>query len=117
MLKATLEYSGMIDFWSGNGRRWDDNAGCLFAPYDEQTTLRELVDSWVDDFNCGGDCDSFPDNVTSGDVRRAILDSFTPRGKKDYEENAICEFAYGLEEDVDCDGEFPVVVLLLEIID
>ena len=131
MLKATFEFSGFGDYWGGNGRRWDDNAGCLFAHYSTDTTLRDLVDMWVDDFNMGGDCDSFPENVTGKDVRSAIMDSLTEKGREDYKTGAISEFSVEyanvndlevgvpLDEQVDEHGfdELPVAIVLIEYCD
>lgn len=93
MITVSHEFHGMSDYWGGNGRRWDDNAGCLFAYYDHNTTLRDCVDQWVDDFNMGGDCDSLPEDITGEDIREAILDSLTGKGRADYESGALCEFA------------------------
>jgi hypothetical protein len=89
-ISVTSEYVGMPDYWSGNGRRWDDNAGCLFAFYNDETTLRCIIDQWVDDFWGGGDCDSFPEEVTSDDIRAAIMDSLTDEGRADYQADALC---------------------------
>lgn len=89
MLTVKHEYSGFSDFWGGNGRRWDNNAGCLFAHYGANTRLWECVDQWVDDFMGGSDCDSFPENVTSEDIRAAILDSLTEQGRADYKSGAL----------------------------
>lgn len=93
IINVTHEYSGLSDYWGGNGRRWDNDAGCLFAFYGAGTTLQDCVDQWVEDFNAGGDCDSFPDDVTSEDIRAAILDSMTQQGRADYESGAIAECA------------------------
>ena len=92
-LMVSHEFTGMSDYWGGNGRRWDDNAGCLFAFYNDQTTLRDCVDQWVDEFSAGGDCDSFPAEITSEDVRAAILDSLNSQGRADYDSGALAECA------------------------
>ncbi len=122
-ITVTHEYTGLPDFWGGNGRRWDDNAGCLFASYGAGTTLKECVDEWCNDYWMGGDCDSFPEDVTQDDVRAAILDSLTEQGRKDYESGAVAECAeeYAAHNDVDEDDEldgcydFPFWVILVEI--
>jgi hypothetical protein len=46
-LAATYEYQGFVDYWGGNGRRWDDDAGCLFAYLSNTTTVGDLVDQLV----------------------------------------------------------------------
>lgn len=103
-VSVTHEYSGLSDYWGGNGRRWDDDAGCLFAYYGATTTLRECVDGWVNDFSGGGDCDAFHEDVTEEDIRAAILDSLTSQGRADYDSGALAEVAVeyaavnGLEE-------------------
>lgn len=75
-VSVTYEYRGHPDFWGGNGRRWDSNAGCLFASYDRNTTYADLIDSLVDDFDQGGDFEDCPDWVDSEVIRQAIKNSF-----------------------------------------
>lgn len=111
MLRVSHEFSGFGDYWGGNGRRGDNDAGCLFAFYGPETTLRDCVDQWVDDFFNGGDCDTI--DATSEEVRAAILEAFNAQGRKDYESGALCDPANGLE-DFDEDGESPIWVLLIE---
>ena len=121
-LTVTHEYSGLGDYWGGNGRRWDDNAGCLFAFYGAGTTLRDCVDQWVNEFCAGGDCDSLPDEVTEDDVRNAILAALTDQGRADYESGAVAECAveyaeingFDGEEDEDEFDESPIWVILVE---
>lgn len=131
-ITASFEYSGMVDYWGGNGRRWDNNAGCLFAYYSTDTTLREIVDQWVDEYTMGGDCDEFPEEITEEDIRQAILDSLTPIGLADYNSNELCEWSESyaningwtagipLEEQLPdedlylADGESPVAIILIE---
>lgn len=92
-VSVTHEYVGLADYWGGNGKRWSDNVGCLFAFYDADTTLRDCVDQWVDDFMAGGDCDSFHEDVTSEYIRAAILDSLTEQGRADYKSGKLSECA------------------------
>lgn len=95
-LTVSHEFRGMGDYWGGNGRRWDDDAGCVFAYYGKDTTLRDCVDQWVEDFWSGGDfiegCKAW-DEVTRADVRAAILESMTEQGRADYESGALCDGA------------------------
>ncbi|MHC4301007.1 MAG: hypothetical protein ACYS7Y_27345 [Planctomycetota bacterium] len=128
IITATFEFSGMVDYWGGDGRRWDDNAGCLFTSYSTDTTLRDIVDGWVNDFCAGGDCDTLPEDVTESDVRAAILDMFTEQGRADYESGALAECATEFaecndleagvplddQEDEDTWGEYPVCIVLIE---
>ena len=122
-LTVEHEFSGMGDYWGGNGRRWDNDAGCLFAHYGAGTTLRDCVDQWVDDFWNGGDCDSLPNNVDSSDVRDAILASLTEQGRADYDSGAVAECAAeyaeinGIDEDDEDDDccESPIWVILVEV--
>ncbi len=134
-VSVTHEYLGLSDYWGGNGRRWDDNAGCLFAHYGANTTLRDCVDDWVNDFSGGGDCDSFHEDVTEEDIRAAILDSLTEQGRDDYKNGVLaecasyCECPYcggecndnhgcdGYQGDIDGlleSGESPIWVILVE---
>lgn len=93
LVTASFEFNGMPDYWGGNGARWDDNKGCVFSYYGAHTTLREIIDGAVDDFFSGGDCDSFPEDVSCEMVREALLDCLTSQGRADYESGAISEFA------------------------
>jgi hypothetical protein len=93
LLTATFLYNGLPDYWGGDGDRWDDNKGCVFAFYGAGTTLRDIIDGAVDDFNSGGDCDTMPEEVTSEDVRKALLDCLSPAGRADYDSGAVSEFA------------------------
>ena len=121
-IKAQFLFSGFGDYWSGDSDRWDDNKGCLFAHYDHRTTLRDLIDSWVNDFCMGGDCDSLPEEVTESDVRAALLDMLNDKGRADYESGALSEFAKfyadcnDLNEDDEDDEhmESPVAIVLIE---
>jgi hypothetical protein len=125
MLKATFLYSGMVDYWHGNGDRWNDSAGCLFSHYGPDTTLRDLVDGWVDDFMGGGDCDTLPESVGDSDIRAALLAMLNDRGRADYDSGALSEFAIdfadandlvageALDDDEDY-GDSPVAIVLIE---
>jgi hypothetical protein len=93
LLTASYKYSGLPDYWGGNSRRWDDDAGCVFAYYGRNTTLRDIIDGAVDDFCMGGDCDSFDEEVTDSDVRAALLACLSDVGRADYESGAVSEFA------------------------
>lgn len=104
-VNVCYEYQGYSDYWGGNGRRWDDNAGCLFAFYDNCTTYGDLVDQWVSDFNCSGDCDDFPEWVTADMVRQACLDAL--RVSPDTLVDPDCE--------VGNNDESPIYVVLVEI--
>ena len=108
-MKLTIshEFRGMSDYWGGNGRRWDADAGCVFAYYGKDTTLRDCVNQWVEDFWNGGDFDnSHLDNdpfadVTEDDIRAAILESMTEQGRADYESGTLCDGAADWEGDSD----------------
>lgn len=126
---ASFEYAGMADYWGGNGRRWDNDAGCLFAYYGKGTTLREIIDSAADDFSMSGEFDDMAwDDFDSDDVRSALLDCLTDQGRRDYKNDAVSECALeyaaanGLDvcvTDEDCDddefSESPVCIFLLEL--
>jgi len=97
-LSAQFIYNGMPDYWGGDGDRWDDNKGCLFAYYGRNTTIRDMIDEWTNDFMNGGDCDTFPEDVTAEDVRAALLAMLTDEGRKDYESGVVSEFATFFDE-------------------
>jgi hypothetical protein len=93
LLTATFLYNGLSDYWGGDGDRWDNDKGCVFASYGAFTTLRDIIDDAVDDFCAGGDCDSMPEEVTENDVRVALLDCLSPTGRADYASGAVAECA------------------------
>ena len=127
MLNATFLFSGFIDYWGGDGARWEPNKGCLFAHYSTDTTVKDIIDELVDDFNWGGDCDSFPNDVTEDDVRQALIGMLSGQGQADYESGALSEFAKYYAEDNDLEpgapfddqanlntfDEMPVIIVLL----
>lgn len=90
---ATYIYSGNPDYWRGNGDQWDDDKGCVFASYGSRTTLQQLVEDAVSDFNMGGDFDSFPEDVSDDDIREALLESFTDQGREDYYKGVVWDGA------------------------
>jgi len=119
MLTATYLYAGMGDYWGGDSDRWDDNAGCLFSSYGRTTTLRDIIDGWVEDFWQGGDCESMPLDISEDDVREALLKMLTPAGRADYANNSIAEcaadFAACNDEEEEHDMmEYPVCIVLLK---
>ena len=91
---ASFLYAGLPDYWQGNSKRWYNNNGCLFAPYGGKTTLREIIDGAVDDFEQGGgDCDSLGPKVTSADIRGALLAMLNNAGRVDYDNGGIADCA------------------------
>ena len=122
-VKARFLFSGMVDYWPGNGRRWDSDAGCLFTSYGTGTTMRQLVDGWVDDYVSGGDCDSAGfEDVTEDDIRAAIVAILCAPADREYEESADspCGLAKDYADanpscDDDDDGDSPVAIMLVEL--
>jgi hypothetical protein len=104
---ATFLYSGMIDYWGGDGDRWDDNAGCLFAHYGPASTLRDIIDDLVNDFIAGGDCDTLPEEVTDSDIRKALIEMLSDQGNGLKPGHPI--------DDLDDFGEVPVVIVLIRV--
>jgi hypothetical protein len=116
MLSMTYKYSGYSDYWSGNGDRWDDNKGCLFAFYGPNTTLRDLEDQLVHDFIMGSDCDQKQafDDISESDIRKAFQEMLSPDGREDYRKGVLWEGASELEDWSD-DYESPIFVVLVEV--
>jgi hypothetical protein len=131
MLKVSVEFlfSGMGDYFGGFGCDRESQA-LLYACYDHRTTLRDLVDSWVDDSWSGPAGEDLPEDVTESDVRSAIMDMLSPQGLKDYDSGALAECAVtyaevndlpmgdddgAFEDDDDYDDycELPVAILLI----
>lgn len=95
-VEALFLYSGYSSYWCGDSERWEDNKGCLFTFYDHTTTLPELIEGWMEDFLMGGDCDSFPEEIETDQIKQALIDMLSPLGKVEYKQgdNApICEMA------------------------
>lgn len=92
-IQAKHLYSGMPDYWGGDGNRWETNKGCLFSHYDGRSTLRGIIDGAVEDFCAGGDCDSLHADITEKDVRAALLDMLTDYGRAEYHSGAVAECA------------------------
>lgn len=117
-VSASFIYSGLSDYWSGDGARWDDNKGCLFASFGPATTLKELIDALADDYTSGGDCDEKPafEEVSREDVLSALLTMLSDEGRRDYETGALCKWASQLNaNDWDEDGESPQVIVMLTV--
>jgi len=88
--------------------------------------LPGIVEEWVSDFDTGGDCDTLPWKITSEDIKEALLEMLTSKGREDYRSGALAEFAIefaevnGLEpgqplpED-DLYDEMPFAVVLIEV--
>lgn len=109
---ACLIYAGQCDFWSGSGARWHDNAGCLFAHYDKHTTIGDLINDLVGEYLGGSDCDSFPESVTTDDVRDALLTLIDPPATVDSIFMPDCEVDYDTNN---ADYDSPCAIALIEI--
>lgn len=102
-LSASFLFSGYSDYWSGIGGRGKEG-GAAFAYYGKDTTLRDLVDQWVEDFRTNEyDFEECPESITDEDCREAILESFTALGRADYDNNVTCEFS---QEWADANGMY-----------
>ena len=84
---ANYLYSGMGDYFGGFG--CDDNQALLWAFYGRETTLRDIIDQWVEDTWNGAAAEDIPEDVTQDDVRAALLDMLTASGRADYDSDAI----------------------------
>jgi hypothetical protein len=96
-MKVTANYlfSGMIDYFGGYGCK--GNEALLYAFYGYRTTLRDIIDEWVEDSWNGAACEDVPESVTQEDIRAALLDMLTDAGRADYANNAIAECAEAME--------------------
>ena len=106
-ISATLEYYGFC--WKGNGRRWDDYAGHLFAYAHKDMTLGDVIDQWVDDFMGGGECDEI--DTTEEEMREALASICNG------DLSEIFEPTRDIEDDSDsddCDCASPIIVVLIE---
>ncbi len=121
-LTASYIFSGYSDYWRGMSNRGRGH-GAAFAYYGKNTTLRELVDQWVEESWVNDhDFEDLPESVTQDDIRDCILEMLTDSGRKDYESNVVCEFSTNWmsindidpdSEDDDC-GESPQVIIEID---
>ena len=88
---ANYLYSGLGDYFGGYGCK--DNEALLYAFYGRTTTVRDIVDQWVEEVWNGAASEDVPEEVTQDDVRAAILDMHTESGRADYDSGAVSEFA------------------------
>ena len=103
-------YSGLLDYWGGNGDRWENNAGCLFCHYTSKTTYKEAVETFFEDYLMGGDCDSFPDDIPDDMIKTALEHQLGNNEK-------IIDPAKYLDEadDDEDDYESPVWIILVAV--
>lgn len=111
-ISARYQYDGMVDYWSGNGRRWDDDAGCLFAYLHRGITCLQVIDQLANDYADTCDFDHpIWQSVSSEGIRKTLLSMVQDpedldRPLEGYED---------LQEDENT--ESPVFVVLIEIDD
>jgi hypothetical protein len=92
-LTATFIFSGYSDYWGGYHDR-GRGGGCAFASYGKNTTLKDIVDEWVEDsWSNDYDFEDCPESVTSDDIRDCILAMLTDAGRADYDSGAVSEFS------------------------
>jgi hypothetical protein len=122
----TPVFSGYGDYfggWGGLGHDEESGSGkaLLYAFYGKNTSLRDCIDQWRDDYS-GADCYDVPEDV---DIAGAVMDCLNDRGRADYASGAIAEVSEEWmacndidpesEDDDDDDwGESPVWIGLLE---
>jgi hypothetical protein len=96
-MKITTQYlySGMGDYFGGYGCK--ANEALLYAFYGHRTTLRDIIEGWVEDSWSGAACEDIPESVSEEDVRKALLEMLTDAGRADYDSNAIAECAAMIE--------------------
>ena len=101
-LTASLCFVGYSDYWRGMSDRGRGH-GAAFAYYNGETTVKDLVDQWVDDvWNNEYDFADLPDSVSSADIRDCILAAFTESGRADYNSGALCEWASDFDGEKEC---------------
>lgn len=96
-VQALYLYSGMSDYWRGDGERWEASKACTFATYGPDCSLRTVINALVDDSNDGPDFQGKPlwDAIEAEDIRQALILSLSPEGLEEWERNdgSPCEFA------------------------
>lgn len=92
-VSAEFEYSGLPDYWGGNGARWSDDHACVFAYYGPETTLRELIEEWASD-DADQDGKAHFEHFTRADIEAALIEMLTPQGRAELDQ--IVDFALTL---------------------
>ena len=105
---VNVEYDGLPDYWSGNGRRWDGNAGCLFASYGADTTWRDLISGLLDDYVMSGDFEGEVwADINTEQLEPAITNALRGYGYSNYREDEVCRWARELGENNGHDYDAP----------
>ena len=95
IVKASYLFSGFGDYFCGHG--CDANQALLYAFYGPRSTLRDVIDSAVDDAGCMSY--DIPEDITDDMIRDAIVnDVLNDRGRADYECGALSEWAENYAE-------------------
>lgn len=109
VVDATAIYTGYADYWGGHGTTRKQTT--LRAEYGPNTTLKDLVDQWMNEFHQGfpGEDEPVWEHVDDKLLRAALKAVFTP-GRMDR------FFDDGLDDNEDDeDREWPVVIVLLSV--
>jgi hypothetical protein len=119
MLSASFLYAGYSDYFSGHGCANDAEHSeyLLYAFYGKDTTLHDIIDQLVEDSWSGPASDELPEEVTTNDVRSALLDMLSSVGLADYASGALAECAHNLASDCDDDEddcESPIFIVKLD---
>lgn len=113
-LMARFLFSGSIGFFDGHTCASDEDHSeyLLYANFDGESSLRDIVDQLVDDD------ETLPEDITDSDVRAALLDMLTVDGRADYEsgELAVCAVDFDAESDSGNSDESPVYIVLLDCV-
>jgi hypothetical protein len=128
MLTASFLYAGYSDYFSGHGCADDaeHSEHLLYAFYGKDTTLHDIINQLVEDSWSGPASETLPEEVTTNDVRSALLDMLSSVGLADYVSCALAECAADLvsacddddddddNEDDEDDCESPIFIVKLD---
>lgn len=117
-VSAQYLYAGYGDYFGGHGCAddADHSEHLLYAHYNGETTLRDIIDQLVEDSYNGPASETLPDDLSDDAVRTALLDMFSDSGRADYESGALaeCSFDFAANNDLDDGDESPVYIVLLD---
>lgn len=101
MLTASYLYAGYADYHQGHACADNDEHSeyLLYAYYGRHTTLRDIVDQLVDDSWSGSAGEELPEDVTTSDVRKALLDEF---GREDYDSGELAKCSADMDRLTEC---------------
>jgi hypothetical protein len=91
LVTAKLIYTGMPDYWSGDGDCHNETSCCTHVWFGPITTLKDII---IDtEAEAGAYCEQLPEEITDLHVRLALFEMLTPEGQISYLDDSVFEAA------------------------